>query len=51
MFVVAASQLSQILIMAVMTSLIFMILGLILLSPELLAAWTRNGRATARCSA
>ena len=25
-------------------ALIFMILGLILLSPELLAAWTRNGR-------
>src|SRR6476646_11699573 len=44
MFVVAASQLSQILIIAAMTSLIFLILGLILLSPELLAAWTRNGR-------
>jgi hypothetical protein len=43
-FVVAASQLSQILIIAAMTSLIFLILGLILLSPELLAAWTRNGR-------
>ncbi|AGB24044.1 hypothetical protein Mycsm_03771 [Mycobacterium sp. JS623] len=44
MFVVAASQLSQILIIASMTSLIFLILGLILLSPELLAVWTRNGR-------
>jgi hypothetical protein len=44
MFVVAASQLSQILIIAAMTSLLFMILGLIVLSPELLAAWTRNGR-------
>lgn len=44
MFVVAASLLSQILIIAAMTSLIFLILGLILLSPELLAAWTRNGR-------
>ena len=44
MFVVAASQLSQILIIAAMTSLIFLILGLILLSPEVLAAWTRNGR-------
>ena len=43
-FVVAASQLSQILIIAAMTSLLFLILGLILLSPELLAAWTRNGR-------
>ena len=44
MFVVAASLLSQTLIIAAMTSLIFLILGLILLSPELLAAWTRNGR-------
>jgi MFS family permease len=44
MFVVAATQLSQILIIAAMTSLIFLILGLILLSPEVLAAWTRNGR-------
>jgi hypothetical protein len=44
MFVVAASQLSQILIVAAMIALLFLILGLILLSPELLAAWTRNGR-------
>jgi hypothetical protein len=44
MFVVAASLLSQILAIAAMTSLLFLILGLILLSPELLAAWTRNGR-------
>lgn len=44
MFVVAASQLSQILVIAAMTGLLFMILGLILLSPQLLAAWTRNGR-------
>jgi len=43
-FVVAASQISQILIIAAMTALVFMILGLILLSPEVLAAWTRNGR-------
>jgi hypothetical protein len=43
-FVVAASQLSQILIIAAMTALLFLILGLILLSPELLAAWTHNGR-------
>jgi hypothetical protein len=43
-FVVAASQLSQILIIAAMTALLFLILGLILLSPELLAAWTGNGR-------
>src|SRR3954471_24072996 len=38
MFVGAASQLSQILIVAAMISLLFLILGLILLSPELLAA-------------
>jgi len=44
LFVVAASQLSQILIIAAMVALLFLILGLILLSPELLAAWTRNGR-------
>jgi hypothetical protein len=44
MFVVAASQLSQILIVAAMIALLFLILGLILLSPELLAAWTRNAR-------
>jgi hypothetical protein len=44
MFVVAASQLSQLVIIAAMTSLLFLILGLIVLSPELLAAWTRNGR-------
>jgi hypothetical protein len=44
MFVVAASQLSQIFIIASMVGLLFLILGLILLSPELLAAWTRNGR-------
>jgi hypothetical protein len=43
MFVVAASQLSQIFIIAAMVGLLFLILGLILLSPELLAAWTRNG--------
>jgi MFS family permease len=44
MFVVATTLLSQILIIAAMTSLLFLILGLIVLSPELLAAWTRNGR-------
>jgi flagellar biogenesis protein FliO len=44
MFVVAASQLSQIFIIAAMVGLLFLVLGLILLSPELLAAWTRNGR-------
>jgi hypothetical protein len=44
MFVVAASLLSQIFTIAAMTSLLFLILGLILVSPDLLAAWTRNGR-------
>ncbi len=44
MFVVAASLLTQIFAVAAMTALIFLILGLILLSPELLAVWTRNGR-------
>jgi hypothetical protein len=44
MFVVAASQLSQILTIAAMTGLLFLILGLIVLSPQLLAVWTRNGR-------
>jgi hypothetical protein len=44
LFVVVASQLSQILIIAAMVALLFLILGLMLLSPELLAAWTRNGR-------
>jgi hypothetical protein len=43
MFVLAASQLAQILIVAAVTALIFFVLGLIVLSPELLAAWTRNG--------
>ncbi len=43
MFVLAASQLAQILVVAAITSLIFFVLGLIVLSPELLAAWTRNG--------
>ncbi|MGX9792135.1 hypothetical protein [Mycobacterium sp. MMS18-G62] len=44
MFVVAASQISQILIIAAMMALLFLVLGLILLTPEVLAAWTRNGR-------
>lgn len=44
MFVVATSQISQILVIATMIALVFLMLGLILLSPEVLAAWTRNGR-------
>jgi hypothetical protein len=43
MFVLAASQLTQILVVAAITALIFFVLGLIVLSPELLAVWTRNG--------
>jgi hypothetical protein len=42
-FVLAASQIAQILMVAVVTAAIFFVLGLILLSPELLAVWTRNG--------
>ncbi|HEX2213292.1 MAG TPA: hypothetical protein VHH12_07555 [Mycobacterium sp.] len=42
-FVLAVSQLAQIMVVAVVTALLFLVLGLILLSPELLAAWTRNG--------
>ena len=43
MFVLAVSQLAHILVVAIVTALIFLVLGLILLSPEVLAAWTRNG--------
>ena len=42
-FVVAASQLVQILIVAVVVATIFLILGLILLSPPVLAQWTNHG--------
>ena len=42
-FVLAATQIAQILMVAVVTAAIFFVLGLILLSPQLLAAWTRNG--------
>jgi MFS family permease len=41
-FVVAASQLMQMLIVAVVTATIFLVLGLILLSPHLLAQWTNH---------
>ncbi len=44
-FVLAVTQLAQVLMVAVVTVLIFFVLGLILLNSELLAAWTRNGRA------
>ena len=42
-FVLVVSQLAHILVVAVVTAMIFFVLGLIILSPELLAAWTRNG--------
>jgi MFS family permease len=42
-FVVAASQLMQMLIVAVVTATLFLVLGLILLSPALLAQWTNHG--------
>ncbi|MFG1931959.1 hypothetical protein ACGFK1_15100 [Mycobacterium sp. NPDC048908] len=44
MFVVAGSLITQILAVAAMAAALFLILGLILLSPELLVQWTRNGR-------
>ena len=43
MFVLAVSQLAHILVVAFVIASIFFVLGLILLSPEVLAAWTRNG--------
>src|SRR6185312_7889251 len=42
-FVLIVSQLVQVLTVTVVTMLIFFMLGLILLNPALLAAWTRNG--------
>lgn len=41
-FVVSASQLGQVLTAAITTGTIFFVFGLILLSPQLLDAWTRN---------
>jgi len=43
MLVLAVSQVVQVWLVAVVTALIFFVLGLILLSPELLAEWTHNG--------
>jgi hypothetical protein len=42
-FVLATSQVLQISMVAIVAAFIFLVLGLILLSPELLAQWTRNG--------
>lgn len=44
-FVLATSQVLQVGLVAIVAALIFFVLGLILLSPELLAQWTRNGPA------
>lgn len=43
MLVLAISQVVQVLLVSAVTALIFFGLGLILLSPELLAEWTHNG--------
>jgi hypothetical protein len=43
MFVLALSQVVQVGMVAAVTALIFFVLGLIVLSPQLLAEWTRNG--------
>ncbi len=42
-FVAATSQVLQVGLVAIVAALIFFILGLILLSPDLLALWSRNG--------
>jgi hypothetical protein len=44
-FVLATSQVLQVAMVAIVAALIFFVLGLILLSPPLLAAWTRDGSA------
>jgi hypothetical protein len=42
-FVLAASEIAQILTVALVTASLFLVLGLILLSPEVLRAWTPHG--------
>lgn len=42
-FVTAMSQVLQVLVVATITAAIFLVLGLILLSPQLLAEWTHHG--------
>jgi hypothetical protein len=46
-FVLAVSQLVQILVVAVVTTAIYLILGLIVLSPELLNEWTHTYKSSA----
>ena len=47
-FVLAVSQLAQILVVAVVTTAIYLILGLIVLSPELLNEWTHTYNSSAK---
>jgi hypothetical protein len=42
-FVVMASQITQIATVAIVTAAIFFVMGLLVLSPEVLATWTANG--------
>ncbi|KQY06502.1 hypothetical protein ASD37_16525 [Mycobacterium sp. Root135] len=42
-FVVIASQITQIAMVAIVTAAIFFVMGLLVLSPAVLAAWTTNG--------
>lgn len=42
-FVVIASQVTQIAMVAIVTAAIFFVMGLLVLSPAVLAAWTTNG--------
>ncbi len=46
-FVLAASQLAQILVVAVVTATIYLVLGLIVLTPPLLNEWTHTYKSTA----
>ncbi|OSC39553.1 hypothetical protein B8W66_16660 [Mycobacterium decipiens] len=46
-FVLAAHQLAQIMVVAVLTATIYVILGLIVLSPALLQEWTHSGSSSA----
>jgi hypothetical protein len=46
-FVLATSQLAQILVLAMITATIYLILGLIVLSPELLNQWTHTYKSSA----
>ena len=46
-FVLATSQLAQILVVAVVTATIYLILGLIVLTPSLLNEWTHTYKSTA----